>query len=159
MSNISEAVELVKQQARVFQAVVQVGAFLNEIRDLEQFAAETRGRCDAASKTLGDLQDEIKAASTQLASVKIKVMNAEGSRETALASVKAAGDKLIADAREEAARLLDNAKAQADNIHRDVTVARAVHNHTLTKYGEDEKAAQGRLDTLRDQIEAIKRSL
>ena len=97
MANLNEAIEAVRNQARVFQAVIDLAESLGEVQNVEQAIAEANVR-------LTKLRRETDVAQTELSDAKAKAK------------------QIVATAESKASKTITDAEISAAAIKRDLSV-------------------------------------
>jgi chromosome segregation ATPase len=156
MSELAAAVELVKQQAKAFQAVLAVADALSRLRDLEQTLVEREAQVATATIELDKAVEE-----RVTLHMGISVLQAERDRLNALianlnSELATERGKILGDAEARALEIVDAAVRRADEIDADVKQAQADHLFRLQGHAELEAAAQDRVDRLDAHVADIK---
>jgi len=156
---LKDAVQGVRAMAQQAQALATVVAALDEVGDITAHLAEKQRLIEAAQTQLAGAQ-----AAVMLAHSQREQINAEGvrAREDAEADAKAVKeatahecDEIIATARDDAERLLEHARRQANNIAAAIGEAQT----KLEALTGQINVKQSVFDELSGQLEALRAKL
>lgn len=155
--------ESIRRNARTFQAIIDIGTFLEEIGSLDGALEESRKRVDASIALEQKLADQVSGLKSDISALTGKKADhlVRAEELISMAEGKAAG--ILAEARVKASEALSQATAQAGLIISDAEfAARGVSDKMLSARNElvglegEIGNASRELDSLRKAIDELK---
>jgi len=149
MSNITEAADHIRRQAKLYEGFVGAAAVLDKVGSLEQAAEEAgvamvkaQAEFNTAKNDLAAINKEIKLAKDTAASI----------MPSALAAAKTAADNVVADANNKARDIMEAAQARAND-------AKNAAEKNVAALGEEADALKATALTVQAEIEAGRNAL
>lgn len=142
MSELMQAADAVKAAARPFRAVIQLADALEKIGSVEQAANEAKLRLEKFVAEGDKVALFVETAQAELETLRGTLANLEAKRVTAIEEAKAAASS-------EAAKIIAEAKVEADKIRSDA-------DECKTRFISEAQEAQGVLSKLNANIDEAK---
>lgn len=145
MSALTEAVELVNQQARAFEAVQKLAAVVRQIGDLEARVEELGHRRDEETRQYDRLREQVAEAEAELAAL--------------VSEREQAGVAALEQARVDAAAVVEKAKRDAAAVAAASDAEKAAADEMLKTKGAELKELNRRIDERRVQLGEVEARL
>lgn len=149
---VEQAAVAVRNLAKQYRAVLEVGAILDEMADLNRAKVEAENRTIDAQENQRRAEEALRATDDELAQAKLKLADARQAAEAVLKNAGDAAAEMKANAFAEATDMVEKAKASAAKVRDELERDRVAHNVAMNK-----KKAE--YDDLFGKVEALKKAL
>ena len=155
MTDINQAADRALNLEKQFRGVLEVGAVLKEIGNLESARGKARQATAQAQELLKHARAEANMAAADLVKAQDEVQVARDEAAQVMQGAETKAEEIVSNAKIQAAAMVAEAQKQVDALKRRTAVAEAAHNDFMDRITAEEQAAQEQVDAVREELDDL----